>query len=139
MRKIIVVALFLVHLEADLINVTLKDYVAIVAKEIKMSILITDTLDKEISFYIDNNIDKSTYLDMLYEVLELNDLSIYKKDKFYVIEKLKKQNKSITLDNLSVSEVVYILDSQNVNYKYLPSVNKIFLNSNGNNYFLNIR
>lgn len=144
MKILLTILLVCFHLaqanNSDLIDITLKEYIALVSKQQNITILIDETVDQKISILINQTINKDTYLNVLRAALLKKSLKLSYKDNYYIIQKItdkdKTQIRSIILKYIQYENIKSIFEFYKINHKYIEAAKTILIDSNNEDYLI---
>ena len=113
--KIVILALILClsNLYADYTNMSISDYVNIVATQNKINIATDNYIKKDFNFYINKPIGGSTNLKVLRELLDSNGYVLIRKSKNYYVIKNKK---NLLINKIKIYNIKYA-DTKNLKQK----------------------
>lgn len=129
--KVLILLLISCSLQADKVDVTLRQFANIVAEQNKINILISqDIEDDSIVFYLADKTKAYVMLPAFQKMLHLKQLQLIKNQGFYSIEKIIKKEPdinyhSIKLDNLVYDDVKNILEINDIKSTYIASTNSV--------------
>lgn len=114
----------------DFINISLNDYIGIIAKQKNITILIDKNIDKKFSLMISTNIKKETYFDILETLLNNNDLKlVFKKNHFFITPKF---NDVLVMNRykfnyIDKEDIESIMSLTPYKFKFINSLKTIFV------------
>ena len=136
MRKIIILLILLsTFLTADVVNVTLKDFVIMISKRFHKTVLIDKSLDTSITLISSEKLDFIYYFGMVIDVLDDNDLAIVDKyEKYYYITKKKAHKKLLNIKNIDLQKLNNLANLCNVKVFQLDKTSYIIEYKNNLDY-----
>ncbi len=139
-KKLLLVLILLVcsNLQADKVNVTLREFASIVATENKINILISSDIKEDKVLFILANKKNKIFLPAFKRMLYIKDMELIKQKGFYYIDKIKvevdevieeikpeKMFYSIKLNNLVFEDVNKLLQLNNIKSIYIKTTNSV--------------
>ena len=126
MYKIILILLALKSLIFSS-DIFLKDYVSMVSSSLNITIVIDNQVDNELSIFVADDLKKDSYLKILAEILNENNLTIKSFNNFYLITTIKKNDE--TIDGLK--EVIELKELRtiklyNIDYDYIKDIFTVY-------------
>jgi len=131
LKRVVVLLLVCYSLQADKVDVTLREFANIVADENKINILISHNIkDDKILFLLADKSKSYVLLPAFKQMLFLKDLQLTKNRGFYYIDKiLHPENKefyyTIKLKNLVYEDVLSLLKINGIKSAYIKSTNSV--------------
>jgi len=131
LKKVIIVLLVCYSLQADKVDVTLREFANIVAEQNKINILISQNIkDDKILFLLADKTKSYVLLPAFTKMLFLKDLQLTKNQGFYYIDKIKHPEKkefyhTIKLNNLVYEDVQALLKINKIKSAYIKSTNSV--------------
>lgn len=142
LKRVLTLLLVCYSLQADKVDVTLREFANIVADQNKINILIShDIKDDKILFLLADKSKSYVMLPAFQKMLFLKDLQLIKNDGFYSIEKIEHPDKNlfyqtIKLDNLVYEDVKELLKINGVKSVYIKSTNSAAFNSTMKKFYI---
>jgi general secretion pathway protein D len=136
MKNILITFLLFTFINADMLNLTLKEYSLIVSKANNINILIDKNIDSEINFYISKEIKEATHINVFETILNNNNLFLKKdKDFYYISNTDYLKYRSIKLNFIDFEDIKNTLSIfENIKFEYIPTKKILLFNSNYKNY-----
>ena len=78
-------------------DIYLKDFVNIISTSLNITIVIDNDVNNQLSIFVADDLNKDSYLKILAEILNENELTIKSFNNFYLITRVKK-NEEIAAD-----------------------------------------
>jgi len=142
MKNFILILVFISSLfSSEFVDIELKDYVSIVAKNNNISIIIDDSIDKKFNIYLSSKINSKDYLLILNTILIQNNLQLkYLKNHFYITTKDKKSSSlnsiySYNFKYLTEEEINNILSFYKYEFKYIKNIKTAFIDCTNKQFF----
>lgn len=118
-------------------DIDLNDFVQMLSSSLKLTIVVDQKLENDISLYTHTDLDSKTSLKILMKVLEKNELVLVSYDNFYLITRIKKKviNNNISLHSKKLNNISFDLIKplfnvyKELNYSYIASSKYLFINS----------
>jgi general secretion pathway protein D len=104
-------------------DIYLKDFVNIISTSLNITIVIDNDVNNQLSIFVADDLNKDSYLKILAEILNENDLTIKSFNSFYLITKVKK-NEEIAAD-LELKELRTIQLS-NIDFDYIKDLFTVY-------------
>jgi general secretion pathway protein D len=104
-------------------DIYLKDFVNIISTSLNITIVIDNDVNNQLSIFVADDLNKDSYLKILAEILNENDLTIKSFNSFYLITKVKK-NEEIAAD-LELKELRTIQLS-NIDFEYIKDLFTVY-------------
>lgn len=104
-------------------DIYLKDFVNIISTSLNITIVIDNDVNNQLSIFVADDLNKDSYLKILSEILNENDLTIKSFNSFYLITKVKK-NEEIAVD-LELKELRTIQLS-NIDFDYIKDLFTVY-------------
>ena len=134
-KRVMVLLLVCYSLQADKVDVTLREFADIVANRNHINILISSEIeDDKIFFYIADKTKPYVMLPAFKKMLYLKDLQLLSSQGFYYIDKIKHPEKekfyhTIKLNNLVFNDAKALLNINKIESVYIKSTNSVGFNS----------
>ena len=122
-------------------DIYLKDFVNIISTSLNITIVIDNDVNNQLSIFVADDLNKDSYLKILAEILNENELTIKSFNNFYLITRVKK-NEEIVADielkelrtiQLSNIDFDYIKDLftvyKDIEFTYIKTSKLIIINS----------
>lgn len=112
---------------ADLIDISLKDFIVMVSKDQNITILVDKDLDDKITLTVSSKIKKGDYFSALKMVLEGKKLKLVKKANIYYIEDTTLDYRIIKLNFTKYEDIKSIIETFDLKDKiqYIPNTNSL--------------
>jgi general secretion pathway protein D len=140
MYKIILILLALKSLIFSS-DIYLKDFVNVISTSLNITIVIDNEVNNQLSIFVADDLKKDSYLKILAEILNENELTIKSFNNFYLITKLKKEDdivkdmelkilRTIKLNNIDFDYIKDIFTVQkDIEFTYIKTSKLIIINS----------
>lgn len=139
MKRILLITILILnslHSE-DFIDISFKDFVAMISYQENITIVYDKDIDKTFSVFISDNIKPNTYFDIFLKILANNDLALTKSNEFYMIKQADKTQSFIhsrTFRHLQKDEIDEIMKLTSFKYNFVSNLNAIFIDCNNNDF-----
>jgi general secretion pathway protein D len=97
-----------------------------VSSSLNITIVIDNKVNNELSIFVSDNLQKDSYLKILAEILNENNLTIKSFNNFYLITTIKKNDDLTTLDKVIEPPELRIIKLKNIDFDYLKDIFKIY-------------
>lgn len=135
LKKVLILLLVCYNLQADKVDVTLREFANIVATQNNINILISSTVEQDkILFLFADKTKTYVMLPAFQKMLLLKDLQLTRSQGFYYIDKIPHPEKkefyhTIKLDHLVYDDVKELLTINDIKSVYIKSTNSVGFNS----------
>lgn len=122
-------------------DIYLKDFVNVISTSLNITIVIDNEVNNQLSIFVADDLKKDSYLKILAEILNENELTIKSFNNFYLITKLKKEDdivkdmelkilRTIKLNNIDFDYIKDIFTVQkDIEFTYIKTSKLIIINS----------
>lgn len=111
----------------DVYDFKLKDFISIVSTETGQNFVLSENIDNDISISLNDSIDKSIYLNILYDLCQKNKFIIEFKNSYFLISKNldtdenKKYLYSLSLKSVNYDSIQYLFNYEDFKPQYVAS------------------
>lgn len=118
MYKIILILLALKSLIFSS-DIYLKDFVNVISTSLNITIVIDNEVNNQLSIFVADDLKKDSYLKILAEILNENELTIKSFNNFYLITKLKKDEEIVKDMELKILRTIKL---NNIDFDYIKDI-----------------
>ncbi len=118
MYKIILILLALKSLIFSS-DIYLKDFVNVISTSLNITIVIDNEVNNQLSIFVADDLKKDSYLKILAEILNENELTIKSFNNFYLITKLKKDEEIVKDMELKILRTIKL---KNIDFDYIKDI-----------------
>ncbi|MGB7402130.1 MAG: hypothetical protein WA916_06095 [Arcobacter sp.] len=133
MKNLLIIVLLSLSINAsEFVDITLKDYVKIIAKQRDISIIIDNSIDKKFSLFISSKVDKKMYFDILETILRNNDLKLQiRKNHFYITSLTNGVNTvhKYKFNYINDEDIKELMSLYTYKSKYIKNLKTLFVES----------
>lgn len=104
-------------------DIFLKDFVSIISTSLNITIVIDNEVNNQLSIFVSDDLKPDSYLKILAEILNENELTIKSFNSFYLITKVKKDeeiNKELELKQLR------FIHLNNIDFEYIKDIFTVY-------------
>lgn len=122
MKKLIIMVLVLRSLVFSS-DIYLKDFVSIVSSSLNVTIVIDNEVDSKLSLFVSDDLDKKSYIKILGEILNSNNLVMKSFNNFYLITKKKDKELGLLTDEKTKIRSIQLY---NIDYSYIKPILSVY-------------
>lgn len=104
-------------------DIYLKDFVNIISTSLNITIVIDNDVNNQLSIFVSDDLNKDSYLKILAEILNENELTIKSFNNFYLITKVKKNEEIATDIELKELRTIQLF---NIDFDYIKDLFTVY-------------
>ena len=104
-------------------DIFLKDFVSIIATSLNITIVIDNDVNNQLSIFVSDDLKPDSYLKILAEILNENELTIKSFNSFYLITKVKKEDEINTELELKQLRAIQL---KNIDFDYIKDIFTVY-------------
>lgn len=104
-------------------DIFLKDFVSIISTSLNITIVIDNDVNNQLSIFVSDDLKPDSYLKILAEILNENELTIKSFNSFYLITKVKKEDEINTELELKQLRAIQL---KNIDFDYIKDIFTVY-------------
>lgn len=100
----------------------LKDFVSVISTSLNITIVIDNDVNNQLSIFVSDDLNKNSYLKILAEILNENNLTIKSFNNFYLITKVKKEDKLTEIEKKELRTI----QLNNIDFEYIKPLFTVY-------------